>query len=64
MVPQAIRDDAALFEMLDLLMSFETWSRLRAGTGLEREADGACEQPRTRRAPDDRSTVEGPLTAP
>ncbi len=33
-VPPWVREDAALFEMLDLLMSFETWSRLRQEQGL------------------------------
>ena len=33
-VPRAVREGAALFEMLDLLLSFETWSRLRQEQGL------------------------------
>ena len=32
--PPAVREDAELFEMLDLLLSFETWSRLRQEQGL------------------------------
>jgi AcrR family transcriptional regulator len=32
--PLLVREDAALFEILDLLMSFETWSRLRQEQGL------------------------------
>jgi AcrR family transcriptional regulator len=33
-VPSSVRDDLALFEMLDLLLSFETWARLRQDQGL------------------------------
>ena len=32
--PPLVREDAPLFEMLDLLLSFETWSRLRQEQGL------------------------------
>ena len=40
-VPRAVREDAALFEMLDLLLSYETWSRLRQEQGLS--VGGACD---------------------
>ncbi len=40
-VPPVVRGDAPLFEMFDLLLSFETWSRLRQEQGLS--VDEACE---------------------
>ena len=40
-VPSVVRDDTAMFEMLDLLLSYETWSRLRQEQGLN--VDRACE---------------------
>jgi AcrR family transcriptional regulator len=33
-LPESVRNDLVLVEMLDLLLSFETWSRLRSEQGL------------------------------
>ncbi len=36
LVPDSVRDDATLFEALDLILSFETWRRLRQDQSLSR----------------------------
>lgn len=36
-LPEAIRTDAALFDALDLALSFESWRRLRCDQGLDPE---------------------------
>jgi AcrR family transcriptional regulator len=36
-LPEAIRNDASRFEVLDLLLSFESWDRLRRDQGLSPE---------------------------
>jgi AcrR family transcriptional regulator len=40
-VPRGVSEDFELFEMLDLLLSFETWSRLRQEQGLS--VEDACD---------------------
>ena len=40
--PEALRDDAARFEALDLLLSYEAWSRLRDDQGLSPKAARAA----------------------
>jgi len=41
-VPPVVRDDAALFETLDLLLSYETWSRLRQEQALNVDQARDC----------------------
>jgi AcrR family transcriptional regulator len=40
--PEALREDAARFEALDLLLSYEAWSRLRDDQGLSPRAARAA----------------------
>jgi AcrR family transcriptional regulator len=40
-LPDAIADDALVFEAIDLWLSFETWQRLRMEQGLTAEKAGA-----------------------